>query len=108
MHSSLLPRALRRVDGGAVSTASDAIARAVPITRRTITRTMPTIARTVARTAMLVGALLGPARLSAQEAPPRQAVILLLKGSDTVLVERIQRTATGATGTIVGDRKSVV
>ena len=103
MHSSLLPRALHRVDGGAVSTASDAIARAVPITRRTITRTMPTIARTVARTVMLVGALLGPARLSAQEAPPRQAVILLLKGSDTVLVERIQRTATGATGTIVGN-----
>jgi dienelactone hydrolase len=42
-------------------------------------------------------------QLTAQGAPPRQAVILLLKGSDTLLVERVQRTATGATGVIVGN-----
>ena len=59
--------------------------------------------RTAVHATALVGALLGPAHLSAQAAPPRQAVILLLKGSDTVLVERIQRAATGATGTIVGN-----
>ena len=59
--------------------------------------------RTAVHATALVCALLGPAHLSAQAAPPRQAVILLLKGSDTVLVERIQRAATGATGTIVGN-----
>ncbi|MDQ8146253.1 MAG: hypothetical protein P3A27_09315, partial [Gemmatimonadota bacterium] len=41
-------------------------------------------------------------RLTAQGAPPQQAVILLLKGADTLLVERVQRTATGATGVIAG------
>ena len=59
--------------------------------------------RTAVRATALVGALLSPALLEAQDAPPRQAVILLLKGSDTVLVERIQRTSTGATGMIVGN-----
>jgi dienelactone hydrolase len=59
--------------------------------------------RTAVHATALVCTLLGPAHLSAQAAPPRQAVILLLKGSDTVLVERIQRAATGATGTIVGN-----
>ena len=53
--------------------------------------------------ALSLGAVLQPVASAAQDATPRQAVILLLKGSDTVLVERVQRAATSATGTIVGN-----
>ena len=48
-------------------------------------------------------AVLQPVASAAQDATPRQAVILLLKGSDTILVERVRRTATSADGTIVGN-----
>ncbi|MFM8567633.1 MAG: alpha/beta hydrolase family protein [Gemmatimonadota bacterium] len=61
--------------------------------------------RLTTRLAAMLAVLLplAPRSTPAQTTAPRQAVILLLKGTDTLLVERVQRTATGATGVIVGN-----